>query len=768
VTLANALIGSPVERVEDQRFLTGRGTYVADMGGEHVLHAVICRSPRPHARLKRVITDRARALPGVVAVLTAGDIGAVPRIPLRQQVLPEGEPYLQPVLAHDRLRYIGEPVAVVVACDAATAEDASELIEIEAEDLPVLADHETAARDDTLLFQRAKTNTAIVFTAEMGDADAAFATAPYTRRERFSVQRHTAHPMETRGLFAEWRDEGTTPGGRLVVHGAAKVPFFNRRLLAQMLGMEETRVDMMEVDVGGGFGARGEFYPEDFLIPFAARHLKRAVRWVEDRREHLMAMNHARETYADLEIACARDGKVLGIRGRIELDNGAYIRTNGFTGPRNVAQFVSGPYYVPNIKIDAAVIVTNKAPAGTYRGPGRYEASFFCERLLDMAARDLGIEAAELRRRNLVSEELMPYKLAKMRHVDPSAETWCDSGAYALTLERCLEEFGWADKAALEGRLIDGRHHGVGVACFIEGGAAGPSEGARMTLQADGTVALHVGSSAIGQGLETVLTQIAGDALGLPMERIRIAHGSTTLVTEGYGSFHSRSTVMGGNAVLITAEALLADIRSAAARRLGVGADAIVIRDGTASARGRSVSFAELAVDGISAERNFKNSKHTYSYGAHAAHVAVDPGTGAVEVLDYVTVEDVGRIINPATLHGQVVGAVVQGLGSVFLEELKYDAGGELTTGSLADYLLPTASDFPHIHGVSLELRPCPNNPLGTKGAGEGGLIATGGVIANAVASALRPLGVEPRHMPLSPQRVWQLIDEARRSGRAT
>ena len=756
---ANLLVGSPVERVEDQRFLTGTGTYVADLGDADTLHAAILRSPHAHARLSNVMTKRASAMPGVVAVITARQIGGeVPRIPLRQQVLPEGEPYLQPVIAVDRLRYVGEPIAVVVARDPAIAEDALELIELEVVELPAVADHEAAVRDETLLFPGAASNTSMVFSARMGNADAAFAEAAYTRREQFSVQRHTAFPMETRGLYAAW-SEAT---GRLVVHGAAKVPFFNRRLLAKLLGLADAQVDLMEVDVGGGFGARGEFYPEDFLIPFAARHVRGAVRWVEDRREHLMAMNHARETCADLEIACDAQGHVLGLRGRVWLDNGAYIRTNGFTGPRNVAQFLSGPYYVPNIRVDAAVVVTNKTPAGTYRGPGRFEASFFCERLLDIAAQDLGLDPAELRRRNLIGEERMPYQLARMAHVDPSAETWCDGGAYQLTLDRCLDEFGWAETSKLQGRVIDGRHHGVAVACFIEGGAAGPSESARMTLAADGTVMLNVGSSAIGQGLETVLSQIAGDALGLPLSRIRIAHGSTTLVEEGFGSFHSRSTVMGGNAVLVTAQAFLEALRTAAARRLGVDADAVEILDGAAVGAGQRLTFADLAGEGIGVERKFHNTKHTYSYGAHAAHIAVDAGTGAVEILDYVTVEDVGRIINPATLHGQVLGAVVQGLGSVFLEELKYDGDGQLLTGSLADYLLPSASDFPRIRGVSLALRPCPNNPLGVKGAGEGGLIATGGVIANAIAAALRPLDVEPNHMPLSPPRLWQMIERAR------
>jgi carbon-monoxide dehydrogenase large subunit len=559
--------------------------------------------------------------------------------------------------------------------------------------------------------------------------------------------------------MATWND------GRMVVYGAAKVPFFNRRTLAQMLGVSDADVDLIEVDVGGGFGARGEFYPEDFLIPFAARHVHGSVRWVEGRREHLLAMNHAREMYADVEIACRRDGKVLGLRGTVDIDLGAYVRTNGITPPRNVIQFMAGAYDVPNIALDAAIFATNKTPTGTYRGPGRFEGSFFGERLFDMAARDLGIDPAEFRRRNLLREEQLPHPLPPILNVDDGGKTECDSGVYAVLLDRCLDAFGWAEKSKLNGRLIDERYHGCAVGCFIEGGAGGPRENARMRIERDGSVTLAVGSSAIGQGLETVLSQIAADALALPMRQIRVLHGSTTLVQEGFGSFHSRSTVMGGSAVLVAAEALVDEILHQAAARLGCKPAAVQIADGYAEHGSARLAFSEFA--GLTVERTYHNKKHTYSYGSHAAHVAVDPSTGEVEILDYVAVEDVGRVINPETLHGQVIGSVVQGLGSTFLEHLQYDENGQLLTGSLMDYRLPLAADFPRIRGFSLALRPSPNNPLGAKGAGEGGLIAVGGVIANAIAAALRPLAVEPRDLPLTPPRLWKLIDDAARERRA-
>jgi carbon-monoxide dehydrogenase large subunit len=755
MTRPNAYIGSPIDRIEDLRLLAGAGTYVGDLKPENLLYATVLRSPIAHGRIRKIATAAARSLAGVAAVITAAEIGEIPVIPVRQHGKPEGEPYRQPVIAVEKVRYVGEPIAVIVALEQCIAEDAAELIELEIDELPALATHEESAANRTLLFEKTTTNLATSFFARMGDADAAFATADYRRREKFSVQRHTASPMETRGLLAEWDPEHQ----RIVVSGATKVPFFNRRVLAEMLKLEPSQVDLMEVDVGGGFGARGEFYPEDFLIPFAARHVGGKVRWVEDRREHLMATNHAREMYADLEIACRADGTVIGIRGRIDVDLGAYVRTNGFTAPRNVVQFVSGPYLVPNIRIDAHSYLTSKTPTGTYRGPGRYESSFFCERLLDMAAHDLSIDPAELRLRNLIPEDQLPRPLATMAGLDRTWQTELDGGAYGIIMQRCLDEFGWEEKKKVQGRLIDGRYHGIAVGNFVEGGAGGTFENARMTVEADGTVTVAVGSTALGQGLQTVLSQIAADALSLPIERIRLLHGSTTLVTQGFGSFHSRSTVMGGSAILLTAEALVALLREKGAKHFGCEPGDVTVSDGHVQHEKGSMDISAFA--GLQVEQQFENRKLTYSYGTHAAHVSVDPGTGHVEIVDYVTVDDVGRVINPATLHGQILGAIVQGLGSTFLEHLQYDENGQLLTGSLADYLLPTATDFPNIRGISVGLRPCPNNPLGAKGAGEGGLIPVGGVIANAVAAALRSMSVEPRDLPLSPSRVWRLIRQA-------
>lgn len=757
-------IGKPVDRVEDHRFLTGKGRYVDDLFLPDMLHAVILRSSVAHGLINHLDVSAAMEMPGVHAVITAAQIAEtlkmpVPRIPLRQEPLPQLVPFHQPVIADKKVRYVGEPIAVVVADSAAQAEDALEAIALDIESITVIADRSDAAQGDVLMFDETGSNCALTLTADRGNADGAFASAPYTRRERFSVHRHTAIPMETRGLVADWK----AGNKKLIVFGASKVPFANRRILAAQLGLPIDSVEMMECDVGGAFGVRGEFYPEDFLVPFLSMRLNRPVKWIEDRREHLIATNHARDADCDLEIACDRQGNILALRGHAQTDVGAYLRTTGVTPSRNIAQVAPGPYRIPHVHMTVSLMLTNKTPVGTYRGPGRFETDFFRERLMDMAAADLGIDRVEFRRRNLVSEHEIPYAMPLVQPYNSGTST--DSGNYAVTLDRCLQEFDWDGKKHLNGQLIDGLYHGIGIGCYIEGGASGPEESARLVLETDGTVAVYVGSSAVGQGLETVMTQIAADALDMPMSNIRaVHHGSTTTVKSGFGSYSSRSTVMGGSAILKAAKELLIDIKKVAATRFGCNATDIKIIDGreVEGPRGKSASLAELITSPLSAEASFASNKRTYSYGTHAAHITVNPETGHVQVIDYVAVEDVGRIINPHTLHGQTVGSIVQGLGGVFLEQFHYDKDAQLLNGSLAEYLMPTAGEFPNIRVVALEMYPSPHNPLGAKGAGEGGIIPVGGVIANAVSAALSSLGAEPRDLPLTPPQIWQLIKNAR------
>jgi len=753
---AGKFVGRPVPRVEDARFVTGRGVYVGDFRRAGTCHAAIVRSPVAHARLGAVRTRAALELPGVVAVLTAADLGDLePRIPIRLAPLSGFERFLQPAIAADCLRYVGEPVALVLAEDRYLAEDAVERVILEYEPLAPVVDPRAALSDTAVLHESAGTNVASHYTVARGEPDAVFAAAEYTRRETFRCHRHSAMPIETRGLVAEWDARAAA----LTVWGATKVTFFNRRALAQMLRLPEASIELVELDVGGSFGIRGEFYPEDFLIPFAAMHAGRPVTWIESRHEHLIAANHSRAMECELEIAARRDGTILGLRGRLIVDMGAYVRTNGGVVPAKAAQFLPGPYRIANVGCEVSAVVTSTTPIGTYRGPGRFEANFFRERLLDLMAADLSLDPAELRLRNLLTPAELPYALGKL--VPYEAPSEYDTGDYAAALRRALAAIDYKEVAARNGTLVDGRLQGVGIGCFVESSGAGPSETARVVVTEGGTLALYTGCASSGQGIETVMAQILADDLGVPMDRVRVFHGTTSFVDEGSGTYHSRAVVVGGSAVKTAAATLIEQVLALAARRAGAAPSDLEWRAGSVHRRGDAegplLTLESLAVD-HSAEAaaareavgRFRPSKLTYTYGAHVAHVAVDPETGDVEVRRLVTVEDVGRAINPLLVHGQALGAAVQGLGGTLLEHLVYDEHGQLLTGAFTEYAMPTSASFPALEAITLEDAPSRLNPLGAKGAGEGGIVATGAAVANAVAAALAATGLVIRALPLS------------------
>jgi carbon-monoxide dehydrogenase large subunit len=760
-------VGQPLPRREDVRLLSGRGRYVDDLHLPGMLHASVFRSAWPHGRILAIDVAAAAAVPGVVGVFTRADFAPVLQ-PIRPRIaaMPGFEHFLQLPLATDKVRYVGEPMAVVVATTPYIAEDAAGLITAEIEDLPPVLTWERAGDGSVLIHERAGTNTSTVAVGR-GDADAAFRAAHYVRRERFSVHRHTAIPMEARGLVAAW----DAANGHMTVHGITKVPFFNRSMLASMLDLPESSVVMKVADAGGGFGVRGEFYPEDFLIPAIARRLKRPVKWIEDRREHFLATNHSRETGCDLEIACDRDGTIVGLRGAVTIDIGAYARGTGGTPPTRCAQFLPGPYRIPNFACTVNAYVSNKTPAGSYRGPGRLEANFFRERLIDMAAADLQIDPADIRRRNFVSPREMPFDIGRLVTYEEPATF--DSGDFAAVFEQALKEIGWPRKSAIQGRKIDGWYHGIGFASFAESSAGGLKEKARIRLAPDGTLDVYVGSTNSGQGHETVFAQVCADALQIPPDAIRIACASTDELEEGFGTWHSRSAVMSGNAVRTAAHAFVDRLRSVASDYFGRPNVALEWREGgfQRSDAGTSVDLATLGSycaarsETIDVTGTFEYAgMKPFSYGTHAAHVAVDARTGQVALIDFIAVEDIGRVLNPLIVHGQALGAIVQGLGGTFLEHLHYDEDGQLLTASFADYLLPTASDFPTIRGEFMDLAPAPGNPLGAKGAGEGGIVAVAGAVANAVSAALSSFEVQIRDLPISPPRVWRLIRDSQQN----
>jgi len=748
----------PLERVEDFRLLRGEGRFVDDLHVDGMLHAAFVRSPLAHGRILGIDTRSACSLSGIRAVFTAADVAGtedrVPIVPLRAGSFPQVEPYGMPVIAHHKVRYVGEPIAIVIADSAALAEDGADAVEVDFEPLQAIIEPVAALRGEVLLFENTGSNAVVTYHGRKGNVVSA--AADYRRRERFRIHRHMASFMEPRGLLADWDGAGT----RMNVTGSAKSPYANRRALAACMDLPEDCIQMHWSDFGGGFGSRGEFYPEDYLVPFASRRLGRPVKWIEDRRENLLTTNHSRDVECELEIGCERDGRIVYLTGQAYVNVGAYFRMSGAVQPRNLAQFIAGIYRVPHVSMDATVVVTNKTPSGVFRGPGRYEADYFRERLFDMAAADLKLDPVEFRRRNLVTKAELPYPVPTLTPIEANDEL--DSGDYAAVLDRCLAEFDWLDKAPLQGKpQRDGRYHGMAVGCFVEGGAAGPRETARILAERDGSITVHVGAANIGQGMETAFSQIAADALGVAIDRIRVRHGGTGVLKEGFGSFHSRSTVMAGSAILNAAQILKMLLGKLASSAFGCSESEVQVDEDLIARHGnRALTLAELVAstrDEIAADGVFHNHHHTYANGAAAAHVAVDPGTGEVELLDYVTVQDVGRAINPLTLAGQAVGAVVQGLGGVFLEHLVYDEQGQLLSGNLADYLLPTATDFPRIRAIVLQDSPAPHNPLGAKGAGEGGIVPVAGVIANAVSAALSSFGVQVRDLPLSPPQVWAL-----------
>ena len=760
-----ALIGRAMRRAEDRRFLTGAACFVDDFTRPALCHAAIVRSPIAHGRLLAIDAAAARARPGVLAVLTAADLGELGGpIPIRLANIPGFDRYLQPPLAGARVRYVGEPVAVVVAGDAATAADAAELVTVECEALDPVTDVHRSLADRVVLHEAAGTNVAARYTVSRGAVDAAFAAAEYTRKETFRAHRHAAVPLETRGLVAEW----DAAAEALTVWGATKVAFFNRGALARMLALPPARVELVELDVGGSFGVRGEFYPEDFLVPWAAMRVGRPVKWIETRREHLMAANHSREIECELEIAARRDGTILGLRARLLADMGAYVRTNGGVVPAKAAQFLPGPYRMPHVACEVLALMTTKTPVGTYRGPGRFEANFFRERLIDLMAADLGLDPADVRLRNLLTSAELPFQIGKLVPYEAPGEY--DTGDYPSALRRALAAIDYPRLAATSGRAVDGRRQGVGIGCFVESSGAGPTETARIVVRRAGGVELYTGCASSGQGIETWMAQILADALGIPFDWIRVFHGTTSFVDEGFGTYHSRAVAVGGSAVTVAAATLIAQVVALAAARSGSAPDELVWRRGAVHRRGEPagrpvMDLGTLAAEGspaalavLEAVGRFRPEKLTFTYGAHIAHVAVDVETGHVEVLRLVTVEDVGRAINPLLVHGQALGAAVQGLSGALMEHLVYDEAGQLVTGTLADYALPTAEAFPAIEAITLEEAPSRLNPLGAKGAGEGGIVAVGAAAANAVAAALAPLGVVVRELPLSAPAVAAMI----------
>jgi aerobic carbon-monoxide dehydrogenase large subunit len=763
------LLGARVRRTEDARLLIGQGAYVDDLKLPGLLHMAVWRSPLAHATIRQVSFERLRGLPGVIDAFDISAFGASPPsfpVLIGDESLKACPQY---PLAWNQARYCGEGVAVVIAEDRSIAEDALELIEVDLERLEPLASTDAAlAAQAPQLHPDARGNRCAEWTLRLGDVEAGFRQAEVVVRERISIQRHTGVPIETRGVAAQL----DPISGELVIWVSGQWPHTTRSLAARMLHMSEDRIRVVVPDVGGGFGVKEEFYPEDLLVPFAALRAGRPVKWIEDRREHFLSVVHAREQVHELELALRRDGTIVGLRDRIVTDMGAYVRALGFVNPSLAAASVPGPYRIDDIQIDSVAVVTNKSPVSPYRGAGQPEATFARERLLDIAAERLGLDPAELRRRNLLPAEVMPFDTG-IRSVD--GPVIFDSGDFPRALDTTLRLLDYAHlrQAQADARRA-GRLVGVGLAVYAQITGSGPFEGADIRVNAQGMVTVITGAVAIGQGLATALAQVVGDELGVPIDRIQVLSGDTARIPHGVGTFASRAAIMAGNAVSAAAGQVRTKAVALAAHLLEVAADDVEWVDGAARIRGvadRSLSLAELAEacapggrrrppemqPGLEARYYYENHHPPFAYGVHAVVVDLDRETGAVRLERYVVVSDSGRLINPMIAEGQIVGGVVQGLGGALCEELVYDAEGQMITSSLLDYALPRARDVPMVEMAHLEI-PTPSNPLGVKGLGEGGAVGAHAAVANAVADALLPLGVKILSTPLSPGAISQLV----------
>lgn len=757
-------VGDRHLRKEDPRLLTGRGRYVGDLALPGMLHVVLLRSPHAHARIARVDADRARAHPGVVDVVTFAELGgagrAFPMVPPH----PELRGHNFAPLAGDRVRFVGEAVAAVVADDRYAAEDARDLVEV---DYEVLPSAQTLASGAPVVHDDIPDNLAGRVTLTRGDTAAALRAAPRVISVRLRIGRGGGQPMETRGLVADWN----AALDQLTVWASSQVPHQIRQFVADLLDLAPHQVRVIAPDVGGGFGAKLIVYPEDVLIPFLARRLARPVRWIEDRLEHMLAATQEREQEHDVTVGFDDAGRLLALRDRFVHDTGAYT-PRGLVVPLLTASMLTGPYRIPAVESSFESRYTHRVPVTPYRGAGQPQAVFVIERVLDLVARETGRDRAQVRLANLVRAEDMPWDTG-LPNYRGSGHVVLDSGDPPSVLRRALESARYEARAAeAAAARAAGRLLGVGVACYVELTGVGPFESARVRVDAAGRISAWSGVSTQGQGLETTLAQVAADELGVTPADVTVVTGDTAGVEHGTGSFASRAAVVGGSAMALAARDVRVKARTLAARALGIDEADLEQAGPTFADRRRPerrVSLAELArlagaataalgvEPGLESTRVFQPADMTYSSGAHVALVELDPLSAAVRILGYWISHDSGRLINPLIVEGQLQGAVALGIGSALLEEVAYDEAGQLLAGSYMDYLLPTATDVPTMTIEHLETL-SPLNPLGLKGVGESGTLPVPAVLASAIEDAIGPDGGRVTRMPLGPSRLLNLL----------
>jgi len=781
-------IGAAVRRVEDARFLLGRARYVADISLPGELHGVLVRSPHAHAAIQTIDVTPALARPGVVAAFTGADMAADNVGPMRAFWVirsADGRPMAEPpryALARERVRHVGEPVAAVFAETLSGALDAAESVVVDYAPLPAVTDaHATLALDAPQLYTNAPGN--VCFRWQRGDAAAverAFAAAAHVVTLDLVNNRLVGAAIEPRAVLAV-PDPAT---GRLTIYDSTQTPHHVRRFLAEELALSESDLRVIAPDVGGGFGYKGKHYPEETIVAWAARRLARPVKWSATRAESFLADNQARDHVTRARLALNAAGNFLALRVETIANLGAYVSTFGAAIPSAIySSLLAGPYRTPALHVTVTGVFTNTLPTDAYRGAGRPEACYVLERLAERAARDLKIDRAEIRRRNLIPAAAMPYKT-------PIGPTY-DSGDFPAVLERALDLADYRGFAARRHATPPGRRRGIGIACYVESSGVAPSrfagalgaragffESAVIRVRPDGGVQAMLGTHSHGQGHETTFAQIIASRLGVPLTKVEIVEGDTDRVPFGTGTFGSRSIAVGGSALDRAAMKIIAKGKAIAAHLLEAAVADVEFSAGRFSVAGtdRRVDFASVAraahvphdypletlEPGLEESAFYDPPNFAFSNGVHVAEVEVDCDTGAVHIIAYRAVDDMGIVINPMIVEGQIQGGVAQGVGQALTERCAYDANGQLLSGSFMDYALPRADEVPEVVSEFDESQPCAHNPLGAKGCGEAGSIAAPAAIVNAVLDALAPLGVTDLEMPLTPDRVWRVIEDAK------
>jgi len=761
--------GARVKRLEDPALLMGAGRFVDDVKLADALFACFVRSPHAHARICAIDAAPALALPGVHAVFTADDLPE----PMRSERIPNlmTNPAIkvmrtQHALARQEVCYVGEAVAVVVAANRHVAEDAAALVAVDYDVLPAVADCRDAIKSGApRAHSDIEDNIAAVVRMEYGDVDAAFAAAPHVFAETFWLHRGGGMAMETRAVAARH----DAPGDLLTVWSSTQTPHLGRRMLADLTGRHLEQIRMIAPDVGGGFGPKAPFYAEEAVIPAVALRLGRPVKWFEDRREHFLSATQERDQHFDVAIAVDHDGKILGVRGTLLHDTGAFMPW-GIIMPYIAAVTIPGPYVVPAYRLACTVAITNKVPTTPVRGAGRPQAVFVMERLMDRVAREVGLDRAEVRRRNLIQPEQMPYAVGLIfRDGMPLVY---HGGDYPRSQAAAIERARYDNFCQRQARARElGRYLGIGLANYVEGTGLGPFEGVTVRVLPNGKVLVATGATNQGQGQRTALSQIVADRIGCRLDDIVMTMGDTAAISQGVGAFASRQAVHAGSSALLAGSAVREKIVALAALTLGVPESEIDLADGEAIARGGNrprLSFGELArlaqgtagvsfaagqAPGLEHTAYFTAPQASYCNGTHIVEVEVDVFTGGVTLVNYTVAHDSGTIINPLIVDGQVQGGVAHGIGNALFEWMKYDENAQPLTTTFADYLLPVATDVPTCQLTHIET-PNPLNPLGVKGAGEGGTIPAPAAIVSAIEDALKPFGVRFAEAPLTPERI--------------